>query len=231
MLLQPIWEWLQAQVFTLPVLSEGSRPQFNPYQGVNPSVDRPGADRIRRENLRRYLQSFNSWPEVLVVGEAPGWRGCRFSGVPFTSEAQLNGELPFAGEQSSLGAQPYREATATIFWRVMRKLHPRFLAWNNLPLHPHQLGKPLSNRTPAPEEIRAAERMLAELIALLEPKWIVAVGKSAQTALQYLGIAPICVRHPGHGGAKAFEIQMQALFCRQNASPEIADLYLPDNRL
>lgn len=231
MLVQPIWEWLQAQVFTLPALSAGGRPQFNPYRGVNPSVDWPDADRIRRENLRRYLQSFNSWPEVLVVGEAPGWRGCRFSGVPFTSEAQLDGRLPFTGEQSSLGAQPHREATATLFWKVMRTYHPRFLAWNGLPLHPHQVGKPLSNRTPASNEICAAGAILEGLIDLLRPRQVVAVGKSAQAVLQHIGIAPICIRHPGHGGAKAFETQMQAIFWRQNASPEIADLYLPDNRL
>lgn len=212
MLLLPVWEWLEGEVFNLPVAIAGPKPCFNPYRGVDPTVDRPGADRVRRENLRRYLESFAAWPEALVIGEAPGWRGCRFSGVPFTSEAQLAGSLPFYGAPSSLGEKPHNEAAATIFWRVMRAYHPRFLAWNSLPLHPHRPGLPLSNRTPVQSEIRQAEEALAKLIALLKPSLVITVGKSAAAMAQHLGLAAIQVRHPGHGGSKAFASGMRQVF-------------------
>jgi len=70
---------------------------------------------------------------------APGYKGCRFSGVPFTSEAQLSsGLLPFKGDRSSCMNQPWSENTATIFWRVMMRYHPDFIAWNCFPFHPHE---------------------------------------------------------------------------------------------
>lgn len=212
MLLLPVWEWLDEEVFSLPGVPAGPKPCFNPYQGVDPMVDRPNADRIRRENLQGYLESFTHWPETLVIGEAPGWRGCRFSGVPFTSEAQLSGALQFCGAPSSRGNRPHAEAAATIFWRVMTGYHPRFLAWNCLPLHPYLPGQPLSNRTPVVDEIRDAAEGLSELVALLRPRWVIAVGRSAQFALEHLGLEGAVVRHPGHGGAKAFAAGMRAIF-------------------
>ena len=225
MLLQIIWEWLEGEVFNLSSEPAGPKPRFNPYRDVDPAVDRPHADRIRRENLRRYLESFTAWPEGLVLGEAPGWRGCRFSGVPFTSEAQLGGELPFCGAPSSLGLHPYREATATVFWKVMQDDHPRFLAWNSLPLHPHLPGQPLSNRKPSSDEICAASTRLRTLVRLLHPRKIVAVGKSAQAALVCLGLEGVVVRHPGHGGTKAFENGMRAVFDRGVYDRAVFDLH------
>jgi hypothetical protein len=208
MLLLPVWECFKGEVFNLPAVAAGPAPYDNPYWGVNPVVDRPGADHIRQENLRCYLQSFTAWPEVLVIGEAPGWRGCRFSGVPFTSEAQLFGKLPFCGSQSSLGERPHREASATIFWQTMQEFHPRFLVWNCFPLHPHRPGQPLSNRTPTTAEIRLAEATLAKLAALLQPRRVIALGKRAAEAARHLGVDAIIVRHPGHGGAAAFKAGM-----------------------
>ena len=212
MLLLPVREWLEREVFNLPTVAGGTKPCFNPYRGVDPAVDRPGADRIRRENLQRYLESFTILPATLVIGEAPGWRGCRFSGVPFTSEAQLTGSLPFGGAPSSLGNQPHSEAAATIFWQVMRAYHPRFLAWNSLPQHPHLLGQPCSNRTPLQSEIRQADGALAKLVVLLAPRQVIAVGNSAAKTAQRLGLAAIQVRHPGHGGAKALTTGIRQVF-------------------
>jgi uracil-DNA glycosylase len=212
MLLLPVWEWLEGEVFNLPATACGPGSCFNPYLGFDPQVDRPGAGEVRRENLRCYLQSFSAWPEALVIGEAPGWRGCHFSGVPFTSEAQLDGRLPFRGERTSLGERAHREATATVFWRVMREFHPRFLAWNSLALHPHRPGQPLSNRTPAPAEIRQAGAALATLVALLQPRRVIAVGDRAAAAARRLCLAAIPVRHPGHGGAADFQAGMEDIF-------------------
>ena len=53
---------------------------------------------IRRHNLLLYLQQmliFN--PQILLVGEAPGYRGCRLTGVPFTSELILVNGLETLG--------------------------------------------------------------------------------------------------------------------------------------
>jgi len=141
----------------------------------------------------------------MIVGEAPGWRGCRFSGVPFTSEAQLcDGALPFTGHQSSAAPSPYAENTATIFWKTARPHASSFLVWNCVPFHLHRPGDPLTNRPPTRREIAAHLELLAALLALLEPGLVVAVGRSAGWALHRMDVPCTCVRHPSHGGANEF---------------------------
>ncbi|HTR33166.1 MAG TPA: uracil-DNA glycosylase [Gaiellaceae bacterium] len=140
----------------------------------------PGAA-LRRERLAAYLEARAGAP-ILVVGEAPGYRGARVSGIPFTSERQLTGSGP-------------AEATATIVHRVLAELGlaGQVLLWNVVPTHP---GTATSNRPPTPAEVRAGLPFARELA---EGRRIVAVGRIAASAL---GAA--YVRHPSHGGADAF---------------------------
>ncbi|UCG25887.1 MAG: hypothetical protein JSW55_07845, partial [Chloroflexota bacterium] len=64
-------------------------PVFNQYAS-NLSGEAAQANAVRRANLRLYLsQIAAAGPALLLVGEAPGYRGCRLTGVPFTSEAIL----------------------------------------------------------------------------------------------------------------------------------------------
>jgi uracil-DNA glycosylase len=212
MQLEDIWHIFQRSIFALPGRQHGKAPIFNPYYDEDPGVDRSGAVEIRRENLRRYLESYNKRPEILVIGEAPGWRGCRFSGVPFTSELQLvGGRLPFKGEQSSLASFPFKEATATVYWQTMRPFHPAHLAWNCLPFHPHQPGSPLSNRHLTLREIDEYLPVLIDLYGCLQPLQVIAVGKTAQTVLGRAGIPAHGVRHPSHGGASEFRQEIDLL--------------------
>lgn len=203
--IERLWSFLEANVFDQPSSSEGEAPFFNPYCTVDEACDLPEADRIRRDNLSAYFQSIPGDPRILVLGEAPGWRGCRFSGVPFTSEALLvGGDLPFAGKQSSLRKVPYSEATATLFWKGMSFLPFPFLAWNCVPVHPHQPGKPLSNRRPSRDELKRFGMILAGVIGILRPDRIIAVGRTAENVLLDFELRPFTLRHPSHGGARKF---------------------------
>ena len=209
MLLETLWAFFEREVFWLPHSQVGVNSLFNPYSDLIPGVDLPNADHSRRENLHNYLASITEWPHILIIGEAPGWRGCRFSGVPFTSEAQLvSGRTPFPGSQSSLRSSPYSEASATIFWRVMRPYHPQFLVWNCIPFHPFEPGEPLSNRHPTEAEIGNFAPLLARLVSLLAPNQVIAIGKSAERALFLLGMPCFTARHPAHGGSKDFSSKM-----------------------
>jgi len=142
----------------------------------------------RRERLAAYLESRADAP-WLLVGEAPGFRGARVSGIPFTSERQLTGEGP-------------AEATATIVHRVLAELGlaGAVLLWNVVPTHP---GTATSNRPPTRAEI-AAGRVFADELAA--GRRVICVGRLAHVELGGAG-----VRHPSHGGALAFAAGLRAL--------------------
>lgn len=147
------------------------------------------ASPLLRERLRSYL-SARAAAEVVLIGEAAGYRGARISGIPFTSERQLTGAGP-------------AEATATIVHRVFAKLgvEDEVLLWNVVPTHP---GSETSNRRPTRDEVESSRPFLDELI---DGRVAIAVGRLAASALD----APY-VRHPSHGGAAAFEAGLRRSF-------------------
>jgi uracil-DNA glycosylase len=139
---------------------------------------------LLRLRLRAYLESRAS-AAILLVGEAAGHRGARVSGLPFTSERQLTGTGP-------------AEATATIVRRTLGELgaDEHVLLWNLVPTHPHRQGVAASNRPPTRVEIEEARPFLERLA---EGRLVVPVGRLAHDAL-----GGAYVRHPSHGGARAF---------------------------
>jgi uracil-DNA glycosylase len=134
---------------------------------------------VRRARLREYLEERDG-AELLLVGEAAGYRGARVSGIPFTSERQLTGRGP-------------AEASATIVQRAIAELGLGALCWNVVPTHP---GTACSNRRPTRAEVSAGRRFLEEIAA---GRRVLAVGRVAAEATG----APY-VRHPSHGGAAEF---------------------------
>lgn len=179
---------------------------FNPYSTRHPDLDRPDAVAIRRKNFRRYVTDRSRAPEVLLLAEAPGPWGCRFSGVPITSEAQLlDPDFPIFGEQSSAADEPHTEYSAGIYWRILRPWHDRIFTWNTVPFHPHSKDADLDIRTPRVSEIRRFLPVTHALIDELNPRAILAVGRKAERALGELDVACTYVRHPSQGGATKFE--------------------------
>ena len=144
---------------------------------------------LLRHRLVAYLTARRG-AQVVLVGEAAGYRGARVSGIPFTSERQLTGSGP-------------AEATATIVHRVLAELgvEDEVLLWNVVPTHP---GSETSNRRPTREEVAAASSFLDELA---RGRVAIAVGRLAASVLD----APY-VRHPSHGGAAAFEQGLRQAF-------------------
>jgi uracil-DNA glycosylase len=203
-----LWSFFEKQLFRF--ASNPTTGLFNPYNSVESTLDLPKADRIRRKNLRRYVDCFNHSPRYLFVGEAPGWRGCRFSGVPFTSEEQLaSGRLPFTGHQSRNAAQVYAENSANYVWKFLTALHPEVFLWNAVPLHPHQPGHFNENRRPTPPERIRFEPLTDESIGILNPRKVVAIGRVAERALQKHD--PMYVRHPSFGGVPEFRSALSSL--------------------
>jgi uracil-DNA glycosylase len=156
---------------------------------IGATFNQYAASQLRRTRLVKYLDS-RADAELVLVGEAAGYRGARVSGIPFTSERQLTGSGP-------------AEATATIVHRVLAKLGvgDGVLLWNVVPTHP---GSETSNRRPTRNEVEAASPFLEELTS---GRVTIAVGRLAASVLE----APY-VRHPSHGGAAAFEAGLRQAF-------------------
>lgn len=179
---------------------------FNPYSTRHPELDLPDAVAIRRANLLAYCSHARPGAQVLLLAEAPGPWGCRFSGVPITSEAQLlDPAFPLTGRQSSRRDQPHTEYSSGIYWRVLEPWIESVFTWNTVPFHPHKPGNPLSIRTPRAGEITRFLPVVDAVVEHLRPRLVVAVGRKAESALQRLGIACQYVRHPSQGGAPEFE--------------------------
>src|SRR5438874_997264 len=134
---------------------------FNPWLEVDEENDiGSSAPAIRRQQLRAYLQERLGSAKVAVIGEAVGYRGGHFSGIPMTSERILVGKKKDDGiepEQvfsSPAAAGPRRtskphkcrdgfsEPTATIVWSTLLKLGfppEQFVLWNAFPWHSFDL--------------------------------------------------------------------------------------------
>src|SRR5438128_8878170 len=98
---------------------------FNPWWEVDEENDiARAAPIIRRQQLRAYLQQRLGSAKVAVIGEAVGYRGGHFSGIPMTSERILLSNQPIivAGFKPRRTSKPsvcpdgFSELTATIVW-------------------------------------------------------------------------------------------------------------------
>lgn len=163
------------------------------------------------EKLARLARHLDCDPAFILAGEAPGYAGCRYSGIAFTSE-RLLGEgaiprLPALSGRLSTRRLPFSEPSATIVWKTLYRLGiaERTILWNALQLHPYRPGELWSNRTPTPSEISLGEPALRLLIEAFPSARIIAVGKKSQGLLEGMGVPTAgAVRHPANGGATEF---------------------------
>lgn len=191
----------------------GSDRLFNPYA----PLDDPAAA-IRRVNLTRYLTDIRQREaRVLLVAEAPGYRGCALTGIPVTSERILLKGIPkwdLFGEgyrQTSDHPQGIAEMSATILWNALIEYadQPPVL-WNTVPLHPHKPDNRQSNRTPTRSEQRAGAPYIDRVMALFDFELILGVGRTAQRVLTESGYEHFALRHPSQGGKADFITGLRA---------------------
>lgn len=177
---------------------------------------------IRRANLRRYLGVMAARrPRTLLLMEAPGYRGCRLTGVPVTSRKVLLEGAPalnmFGSEAGYCNVadagfeRVYGEQSATIVWTALSGLGALAFIWNAYPFHPHRAGQPASNRKPRAGETALGAEYLAQLLANWEFERAIAVGNVAYETLRLRNVDCAKVRHPAHGGKNDFVAGLSAL--------------------
>lgn len=208
---------------------------FRPWTDYDRQIDAsPDAPAVRTDHLRRYLQERLTTARWLLIAEAPGYQGCRFSGIAMTCERSLLGhkswldrKLIFSGPSgvrtSSVACAPngavrakgFCEPTATSVWRALKDfgVPPREVAlWNAFPFHPYCPGSPLKNRTPSSAEVREQAEVLKAFLDLFRGCQVIPVGEIARgylaSQLSRLGH----VRHPANGGVPDFRRDLRAVF-------------------
>ena len=195
---------------------------FNPWWQIDEENDIGRiAPIIRRQQLRVYVQERLGRAKLVVIGEALGYRGGHFSGIPMTSERLLLGKQadmiirsiePRRTSTPSVCPDGFSEPTATIVWGTLPKigvLPDEFVLWNAFPWHSFDPRRGLlSNRMPNKSEQLSGRPVLKAFLELFPCEQIVALGKIAAAQFEQLGVNAHCVRHPASGGAKLFRQQI-----------------------
>jgi hypothetical protein len=181
---------------------------FNPYSDVCPDYDCIDAPTTRKRNLELVLEAaLKTGVDSIWIARDLGYRGGRRTGLALTDEVHLDQHAKLYGSLTLSRATrgpSMSERTATVIWQVLRTLNRPIFLWNVFPLHPHEEGDALSNRCHTREERRACGSFLNQLVAALDPKFVVAIGRDAQLALSDLEIDSRSVRHPSYGGQTEF---------------------------
>ena len=177
-----------------------------------------------RQPLERYLERWGRGPkELLFVGMNPGPFGMMQTGVPFGEVGMVRDWLGIEGAVSRPPAEhPKRpvegfacrrcEVSGARLWGWARarfatpeRFFARAFVWNWCPLGFLDAG----GRNLTPEKLPRAERAaveavcdaaLAEVVAELEVRWVIAVGAVAEAAVRraipQVGSAPAMARIP-----------------------------------
>src|SRR5207244_8413099 len=181
---------------------------FNPWWEVDEQNDvGHNAPAIRRNQLHAYLKERLGKSKVAIIGEALGYRGGHFSGIPMTSERLLLGrskKVPLKSNDFFSDINPRRtskpekcpdgfsEPTATIVWGTLLRLGlkpAQFVVWNAFPWHSFDSRRGmLSNRMPNKSERAAGLPVLKAFLELFSRDQVVALGKIAAAQLEGLNV-------------------------------------------
>jgi hypothetical protein len=187
---------------------------FNPWSDSDPLDHQFQAG----NRLARLKQHFDVNPRLLLIGEAPGYRGCHFSGVPFTNERLiLEKQIPRVDPDGRLTIRdlPFSESSATIVWGMLHELGiaDHVVMWNAFAWHPYKTGKPESNRAPSESELRAGRHVLCGILEHFADVPVIPVGRKAEKILKQLDVkAEPWLRHPANGGAPSFREGLRKRF-------------------
>jgi len=181
-------------------------------------VTNPWQNERQRHNLSEAIKRFRS-ASLVLVGEAPGWRGAGQTGVPLTSEdvAAERGWQWLAIEDPG---HPVVEQTSRNIWQILGELQVcAALCWNVFALHPHNQGQLRSNRRPTRSEIEDKKNLglLSGYLEMFAGRRVIAIGRIAEYTLKRfcqtgrINLALESVRHPSFGGISRCREQLRLL--------------------
>jgi uracil-DNA glycosylase len=93
---------------------------------------------------------------------------------------------------------------------MISRLKMTVFTWNVFPFHPHEKARPLTNRCHTRHERAEVAPILKDLLGMLQPSQLVAIGNDAHSGLEDLGLTCLKVRHPSYGGVSEFRAGVAA---------------------
>jgi hypothetical protein len=190
---------------------------FNPWCDHDDRDRTPRREmpRRRRENMAAYVEARARHARVMLLGEAPSHRGCRFSGIAFCSEVELVQKSDIVARKRlaltsrDADTKPMRERSAAVIWNEIERSGKPYevVLWNAFPWHPYGAVGCASNRKPRIPEVAQGRRALDALLRCFTNRLeVFAIGKVAQDALARWDEAQFAgyIRHPSQGGESLF---------------------------
>lgn len=190
---------------------------FNPYSHRCELHDVEDAPERRSRALLGMLEAAASGEiDAVWIGRDLGYRGGRRTGLALTDDVHLGvhaARWNVSLERATAGSA-VAERTAAVIWGTLASVTAQIFLWNVFPLHPHLPGQPFTNRAHGSVERAVGEEVLAELVAMLRPRRLIAIGgDAAKSAIRIAGVGPVAqVRHPSYGGQRDFVQQMACVY-------------------
>ncbi|MBD3427054.1 MAG: uracil-DNA glycosylase [Candidatus Omnitrophica bacterium] len=197
---------------------------FNPWKNFDEFNDTSKrSPAVRRRQLGEYLRLRIGKARFCIIGEAVGYQGGHFSGIPMTSERILlgyhkadgidpedilGGMEPRQTSRKELKPKGFSEPTATIVWRELASSGFSafsFVLWNAFAWHPYHPERGLlSNRTPGKKELDESMPVLECFLKMFPEAEIISLGRSARSQMDKTAREHTSLRHPAQGGAGVF---------------------------
>jgi hypothetical protein len=190
---------------------------FNPYSDTCPVHDVADAPVQRSHFLGQMLEAASTADvDAIWIGRDLGYRGGRRTGLALTDDVHFGSHLSRWGisNRRPTTGKPVPERTAAAVWDLLDRIACPVFLWNVFPLHPHLPEDWFSNRMHNAGERRAGIEVLSQLVEMLQPQRLIAVGNDAErAALEIASDAKIIkVRHPSYGGQTEFSRQIRELY-------------------
>lgn len=144
------------------------------------------ANLIPKNNLKMYLQYlYKQKADILLLGEASGYNGCRWSGIAFTSGYLISKSklyAPLRNKMLFLDIKDKKELSASVvygFFRKYTQIFKKVVIFSSFPFHPHLEAQSETNRRPNKIELQEGQLYLQQLFNIFEFKRFYPIGKVA----------------------------------------------------